>query len=187
MIIEISIIGFFQSLLKTFMFLNGQYEIKTLLECVKIAFIILPFSMFITYFILHYFFQPRPSLPKPTIQPLKPKDKRIIFKDDQQTTKLIVDENNLLYVQSQDNYIAVHYLLDKIVKKKLIRNTLKNISKDIGEGILIKVHRSYLVNISQLSSFQKEGKKHWIYLNSLPNDPIPVSSTYIKAVEEKLS
>ncbi|MFK7921233.1 MAG: LytTR family DNA-binding domain-containing protein [Bacteroidia bacterium] len=52
---------------------------------------------------------------------------------------------DLVALEAANNYVAVYYLLDGQLKKKLLRTSLRKIHKIVPE--MIQVHRSYLVNL----------------------------------------
>lgn len=52
---------------------------------------------------------------------------------------------DLVALQAANNYVAVYYLLDGQLQKKLLRSSLRKIHKTVPE--MIQVHRSYLVNL----------------------------------------
>ena len=91
---------------------------------------------------------------------------------------LQLEKSDLLIVQTASNYVEFHYLLEGEVRKKLIRSTLTKVHAEIPE--LVRVHRSYLVNLRHFS--QWEDKKH-ILIHSLKT---PVSDTYRSSLQDLL-
>ncbi|MFT6961991.1 MAG: hypothetical protein ACJAWV_001715 [Flammeovirgaceae bacterium] len=69
---------------------------------------------------------------------------KLILTGDNKLDILQIDENDLICVSSADNYVAVAYVLDNVLNKKLLRTTLKNIEFQLPQ--LVKVHRSHLIN-----------------------------------------
>lgn len=92
-------------------------------------------------------------------------------------------ENDLICIQSSDNYIEVFYLMGEDVKKTLIRNKLSVIANDFTT--LLRTHRSYIVNPYHFLQFKSEKGKLFILLNY--NIQIPVSKTYQKEVKNALN
>lgn len=55
--------------------------------------------------------------------------------------------NELLYLESDANYIILHL---KSQKKVMVRSTLNDFTEQIDQKIFIRVHRSYSVNINMI-------------------------------------
>ena len=75
---------------------------------------------------------------------LQPKQNKIILKGENKLDILQIHISDLICVSSADNYVEVSYLVNKVLRKKLLRTTLKNIQLQLPK--LIKVHRSHLIN-----------------------------------------
>lgn len=89
--------------------------------------------------------------------------------------------NDLICIQSSDNYIEVYYYSGKELKKSLIRNKLSKIAEEFPE--LLRVHRSYIINPYHFQQWKTENGKLSIELSS--SIFTPVSNTYkteVKAV-----
>ncbi|SMD06276.1 LytTR family DNA-binding domain-containing protein [Pedobacter nyackensis] len=96
---------------------------------------------------------------------------------------LTLHPNNILFFKSEDNYVDVHYLLGGEVKTELIRTTLKKIESTCNYAGLIRVHRSYTINIRALSSSRKTNKGYILQFDPLPDLQIPVSASHQKKFE----
>ena len=55
--------------------------------------------------------------------------------------------NDLLYLESDANYIVLHL---KSQKKVMVRSTLNDFTEQIDQKIFLRVHRSYSVNINMI-------------------------------------
>lgn len=89
--------------------------------------------------------------------------------------------NDIICIQSSDNYIEVFYLNGKDLKKTLIRNKLTVIADEFPE--LLRTHRSYLINPYHFSQWKTEKNKLFVVL--FHHIEVPVSRTYqtdVKAV-----
>jgi len=100
---------------------------------------------------------------------------------------LTLHPNNILFFKSEDNYVDVHYLLGGEVKTELIRTTLKKIESTCSYSGLIRVHRSYTINIKTVSSSKKTHKGYVLQFDPLPELQIPVSASHQKQFEQHLS
>jgi hypothetical protein len=57
---------------------------------------------------------------------------------------------NLLFVQSNDNYVILHLADGDLVARKMLRNTLTDVAAQLDDSFL-KVHRQYVVNLSRVT------------------------------------
>lgn len=103
--------------------------------------------------------------------------KMISFKDENGKIKFSALAKDLLLLESTDNYVSVHYILDEKVHRKLLRNTLKNLEDSLKDKSIIRCHRSFMVNLQNIEFVQKEGKKLNVKLKRFKNS-IPVSQKY---------
>jgi len=106
----------------------------------------------------------------------------------------LISENNsdqfripvseIVFIKSAENYVEVGYYEGDTVKKKLIRNTLKNIEIQLGEfNNFIRTHRTSIVNIRNIEKLHKNFNTYWLSLvNS--SETIPVSRQYLMAVKD---
>jgi hypothetical protein len=99
---------------------------------------------------------------------------------------LSLHPKNILFFKSEDNYVDVHYLLGGKIKKELIRTTLKKIESKCSYSSLIRVHRSYAINIENFSSSRKTPKGYILQFDLLPGLQIPVSASHQKQFEQYL-
>lgn len=91
--------------------------------------------------------------------------------------------NDLICIQSSDNYVEVTYKEDGKIKKHLIRNKLANVESAQPE--LIRTHRSFLINPFHFKQW-KTGNRKLILI--LSNDlEVPVSKTYQAQVEKAVN
>jgi len=91
--------------------------------------------------------------------------------------------NDLISIQSSDNYIEVFYLNGNELKKTLIRNKLSVIAESFPE--LLRTHRSYIINPYHFQSWNIEKGKHIISLSHAIE--VPISKTYIENVKHELN
>lgn len=92
----------------------------------------------------------------------------------------------LVFVQSADNYVEIAYSEDSNIRKKLIRNTLKNIEIQLKQySNFIRCHRTYLVNLNYIEKLHQDFSSHWITIKGYP-EKIPVSRQYLQMLRERL-
>lgn len=91
--------------------------------------------------------------------------------------------NDLICVQSSDNYVEVSFLDNTTLKKQLIRNKLSVIETSFPE--LIRTHRSFLMNPYHFQSWKTENSKLGIVVSQ--DIFIPISKTYATAVKATIN
>lgn len=95
--------------------------------------------------------------------PEKEKEDEYIFvKSEKQLKKIYLKE--ILYVESMENYIIIHTLSSK----EIVNTRLKSVLASLPEKYFLQVHRSYVVNLSQIKAI--EGN-----LLLIAGDKIPVT------------
>ena len=104
------------------------------------------------------------------------------FYDEKGQLKLSVDIDNLLYIESADNYVNIYYSNKGKFSRFMLRATLKSIEDTFADCDLVRCHRSYVVNFKKVKVLRKE--KTGLYLDlDFENSPeIPVSKTYAEPV-----
>jgi len=95
-------------------------------------------------------------------KPENTKEDYLTFKDNYADVKLPVNE--ILYVQSDDNYIHIHTL----AKRYMIRNTLSWFKENTSNSLFHQTHRSFIVNVSKIT----KSNSKFVWINSVQ---IPVS------------
>ncbi|PHR69772.1 MAG: transcriptional regulator [Lutibacter sp.] len=95
--------------------------------------------------------------------------------------KLLLDE--LICIQSSDNYIEVFYISGTALKKSLIRNKLSVIADEFPE--LLRTHRSFIINPFHFQSWKTEKGKISVVLSY--DIEVPISKTYQDVVKSELN
>lgn len=103
---------------------------------------------------------------------------KIRFMDERDNLKLVVANDMVLYVQSDENYIKVCYLEDDEIKFCSIRTTMKRVEDTCVKGGLIRCHRSYFVNSTRVKSLQKDKEFTYAMLDAPNANRVPVSKNY---------
>lgn len=95
---------------------------------------------------------------------------------------LTISVTNFVYAQAQQNYVAIYYLDQEELQKKMIRSTLSNIQKQLPDAW--QVHRSYLVNLAYLKTISGNNRKRELFLTEV-SEAIPVSQKYYEALQKR--
>jgi DNA-binding LytR/AlgR family response regulator len=93
---------------------------------------------------------------------------------------------DVAFIKSADNYVEIVYWEVDTFKKKLIRNTLKNIEFQIKDYTnFIRCHRVCIINTHFIEKLHKDYNNHWLTLKGY-SEPIPVSRQYLLKLKETI-
>lgn len=110
----------------------------------------------------------------------------ISIRDSRGVLQLSVAKENLIYIESADNYICIWYLKNEQLKKQLMRITMKEISEQLADTNIVRCHRSYMVNLDLVKIMRREKENLFLELG-VPNvREIPISKTYGEQVLRRL-
>lgn len=102
--------------------------------------------------------------------------------DDKGEMRLSVRRENMLFIESADNYVCVWYMNNNSPKKSLVRNTMKQVSEQLKDTRVVRCHRSYMVNIDAIKVLRREKEGVFIELGVDGVPDIPISKTYAESV-----
>jgi DNA-binding LytR/AlgR family response regulator len=111
----------------------------------------------------------------------------VTFISDNQSGSLNFEVDDILMFRSADNYVQVVYLDQHKMKKRLLRNTLKNIELQVEPFAgLVRCHRTCIVNLHYVTNLFRKNNSYWLNLRDYEN-PVPVSRQYLIRTREALS
>ncbi len=112
----------------------------------------------------------------------------LAFPDEKGELKISIVLENLLYIDSSDNYVTIHYLNKSKNLKFLLRNSLKWIDENLTiETPLVRCHRSFIVNLDKVKVLRKTKDGILLELDAINTPDIPVSKTFYEKVMAKFS
>ena len=112
----------------------------------------------------------------------------VAFTDEKGELKFSLMVENLLYIDSADNYATIHYLNKSKLSHYLLRNTLKWVDENLTKDTpLVRCHRSYVVNLDKVKVLRKTKNGIYIELEAENTTDIPVSKTYYERFMKKFS
>lgn len=94
--------------------------------------------------------------------------------------------NDLLYIESADNYSNVVFLKDGKIQKELLRGALKRFEQQLDLPLVQRCHRSYIVNLQQVIDIKGNAQGYRMTL-SHGDVLIPVARNYGAIILEKLN
>jgi len=113
-------------------------------------------------------------------------DEKIIeFQNASSNDILKLSNYDLLFVEATENYITVVWESIRTIKKQMIRMTMKDAIKQINDPLIIFSHRSFIINLRKVQKVSSQSGISTITLKNTET-PIPLSSTYKKAIKQKL-
>lgn len=118
------------------------------------------------------------TLPESTMQ----KDITTTITGENKKESLTISVSDFVYAQAQQNYVAIHYLENETLQKKMIRSTLSNVQKQMPDAW--QVHRSYLVNLAFAKTISGNSRKRELFLTETL-EAIPVSQKYYEALQKR--
>lgn len=110
----------------------------------------------------------------------------ISIRDARGILQLSVAKENLLYIESADNYICVWYKKNELLKKQLLHITMKDMSEQLADSNIVRCHRSYMINLDLVKVMRREKGNLFLELEEPGVREIPISKTYGEAVLRRL-
>jgi len=110
---------------------------------------------------------------------------KVYFNSANQKEQVVLFMDQLLYLEAQDNYVAIYFLNKDKIEKALIRNSLRNILDNSSALDLCQCHRSFVVNLNQIIHVSGNNHGLELKLNRLEKS-LPVSRKFVAKVRERL-
>jgi hypothetical protein len=111
----------------------------------------------------------------------------IPFYDEKGILIFSIKKEDLLYIESAENYVNVCYLNKGKVSKHLLRDTLKKMEEYFSGTEIIRCHRSFMVNFDKVKVIRKDKDGLKLELDDPLVNDIPVSKTYVNTVMQTFS
>lgn len=113
-------------------------------------------------------------------------NKTIEFSSDNNNETLSLTVSEVVFIKSSDNYVEIAYREFDSFKKKLIRNTLKNIEVQIRQySNFIRCHRTCIVNVHFIQKLHRDSGNQWLSIKG-SDEKLPVSRQYLLRIQEAL-
>jgi LytTr DNA-binding domain len=109
---------------------------------------------------------------------------KIVIESENKSESISVMLSDIIFIQSADNYIELVYLENGELKRKLLRNTLKNIEKHLDQfPDFLRCHRTTLINTSYIEKLFRSYAGVMIKIKGYDIE-IPISRQYLLKVKE---
>ena len=110
----------------------------------------------------------------------KKKPELIKIRSESGNDDIDVIDSELLFLESQGNYVSAVYFHNKKVRRKLIRTTMKKIEASLfSYNYLFQCHRAYIVNLNQIKSVSGNSQGIRLKLKNI-DQVILVSRSFVK-------
>ena len=92
----------------------------------------------------------------------------------------ILEVNDIIFIESSDDYTIIHTNKDQFVKEK----TMKYFESHLDNNKFIRIHRSYIVNVSEIASIEQyEKESYLVHLKN--NKQLKASNSGYKILKQK--
>lgn len=100
--------------------------------------------------------------------------------------QITLQMDELIYLESQQNYVSVCILKGGKVEHTLLRNTLKNMMTQLPSPTFFRCHQSYIINLSAVKSISGNAQGLRLGLKKIQEIEVPVSRRYIADFREQM-
>jgi hypothetical protein len=110
----------------------------------------------------------------------------IEFPSENNSENLKLSLSDIVFIKSADNYVEIAYKEGDDFKKKLLRNTLKNIELQLKPySCFVRCHRISIVNIHHVEKLNRSDNNNYLIIKGYV-EQIPVSRQYLVKLKESL-
>lgn len=114
-----------------------------------------------------------------------PENTDLVFISENEKDKLTLKPEQLLYIESADNYSNIVFTESGAQKKVLIRSSLKRIESQLNSAFIMRCHRTFIANLKNVKHIEGNAAGYKLFFGE--NDAsVPVSRSYSNMVVEKL-
>ena len=98
--------------------------------------------------------------------------------DEKGEIRLSIKRENLVLIESADNYVCVYYINGDKTKKTMVRNTLARVAEHLKGSSVVRCHRSYMINLDHAKVMHRDKEGVFIELGIDGMPDVPISRTY---------
>lgn len=107
-----------------------------------------------------------------------------ISENNSENFSLLISE--VIFIRSADNYVEIIYQEGDGYRKKLIRNTMRNIELQIRQySNFIRCHRTCIVNLHYVDKISRNNTNNWLVIKGY-DEQLPVSRQYLLKIKEAI-
>jgi hypothetical protein len=166
-----------------------RWNLATFFDSFIHAFLIgiIPFSFFTLVNYRYFFPHNIIKSPKNIDEPGPAEEKMIRISSQLKKESLSFYPSELIYAESDGNYVIFYLVKDKRLKKEMIRNSINNIEQQLSEfPFLFRTHRAFIVNMKKVTGKHGTTLGYNLRLSGIEIQ-IPVSRNNTKKFNRLLS
>ncbi len=167
---------------------SNRWNIATFLNSCAISFLIgiVPFGFFTLINYRHLIYNELSTEYQPDERKAG-KEERIHINSRLKKEELSFFPDELIYAESEGNYVAFYLADEKRIRKELIRNSMNEVEQQLSSiDCFARIHRAFIVNIRKVSS--KKGNTLGYRLKLYGSDQeIPVSRQNVQSFDQMLN
>lgn len=111
----------------------------------------------------------------------------IRFYDEYKKLRIVIAQEAVMFIRSEDNYVQIHYMDRGMTKKFILRSSMRALEHDLQKRGLIRCHRSYFINPAYIKIVHRDQSGVIVAeLNQDGFDSIPISRKYQDQVTKLL-
>jgi hypothetical protein len=107
--------------------------------------------------------------------------------DEKGELRLSIRRDNLVLIESADNYVCVYYINGDKAKKTMVRNTLGRVADHLNGARIVRCHRSYMINLDHVQVLHRDKEGVFIELGIEGVPDVPISRTYAQNITDWIS
>lgn len=127
---------------------------------------------------------PIPNMPDNIADEIKVIPKLIFIAENEKDKVELIPEQ-LLYIESADNYSNIVFIENEKIKKQLIRSSLKRIESQLNSDLIVRCHRTFIVNLKKVKNVEGNAAGYKLSFD-IENCFVPVSRNYGNSILDKL-
>lgn len=111
----------------------------------------------------------------------------IRFYDEYKKLRLVIANDAVIFIKSEENYVQIHYIDKDKTKKFVLRSSMRALEDDLSKKGLVRCHRSYFINPAYIKIVHRDESGQIVAeLNQDGYDSIPISRKYQDAITKLL-
>ena len=110
---------------------------------------------------------------------------KITFIAENEKDKIELVPEQLLYIESADNYSNIVFIENERIKKQLMRSSLKRIESQVKFDFIVRCHRTFIVNLKNVKNVEGNAAGYKLSFE-IESYFVPVSRNYGNSILEKL-
>ena len=111
-----------------------------------------------------------------------PQKAYVLLYDEHNEMRLSVKREDLILIESADNYVCAWYINNEQIKKTMIRNTMKRVAQQLNDGSIQRCHRSYMINMDRVKVLRRDKDGVFIEFGIDGVFDVPISRTYMSNI-----